>query len=918
MAEGQITGQQLIADDVLPRIEKLNLELKETVAVLGKVETAARKAFNIEDLTRRVTELEKATDRSNAALKERERLQKAVIRQQARNEQLLSKTNQELVKQRVITQEQTRNLKRQETANNALVGSYRRLSAQLNIAKETYKDLAVEQGKNSTAARKQQEEVLRLQRRVRQADQAVGDFQRNVGNYPTALRPAITAIRQLIGAFGLIEGFRVVRDLIQDSIQLAREARGVEFAFERLGDAGVQAFNDIKQATRGALSDLDIQTALNEFDNFNIALEEAGVLFEFLTVRSRQTGRSIEDLQSSLVEGLSKESRLRIDNLGISVVALNEELEKTPDFVEAVANIARAELAEAGNIIDEAANSQERLTASLENAKVSFGQLLQSTNLGFLGSLADQIDRVNVAFQSVEEALGKVRLGLRNFFAPINDLIDRFPRLRRFVDNAGESISVFIDLITTPGIQAFADLLTQIGAIASGVGSAFSAATDATADFLNNLRLLTEIEFSLDPFETIASARGVFSRIGNGIRQGGEQVGEAFMEGYRSVIDFEPEEGEIKAPIEQLGNALDETRPKVAKVVDEIERGYRAAENLLKAFQQTFDITPEDLIASISQDELTAGLEALAERFKGLEDDALSSSERLAEIYQGVFDNFSRQYGLDLSAFTALLEQKTLSFDDYANTVDSISDSIYAGQIRRYEEDIRRNQEYLNTVLNDERATEEQKAIAREQARKREAELRLEQAKAEREATLIRIAVDTAQGIVSAFAQVPKFDFGISAAALAATIGAIGAAQAAFVASQPLPQFFKGKGLTDHYQGLATWGEKGREVRITESGLVEVSPSTTTPTYVHKDDLILKNIPIFQRQIQDPSSEVYRRVSRAWKTDTKERQGLLTPPGFNGAAIEKTIDRGLKKGFKGVQHKINIINRYPRQRLTRY
>ena len=121
------------------------------------------------------------------------------------------------------------------------------------------------------------------------------------------------------------------------------------------------------------LSDLDIKKALVDFDNFNISLEETDVLFEFLAVRAAQTGKSIEELQSSLVEGLSKESKLRIDNLGISAKELNDELERTPNFVQAVAKIAKKEVAEAGGILDDAGNSQEKWNAALNNFKLSIG-----------------------------------------------------------------------------------------------------------------------------------------------------------------------------------------------------------------------------------------------------------------------------------------------------------------------------------------------------------------------------------------------------------------------------------------------------------------------------------------------------------------------------------------------------------------
>src|SRR5690606_39826108 len=68
-------------------------------------------------------------------------------------------------------------------------------------------------------------------------------------------------------------------------------------------------------AVRGSISALDIKRSLNEFANFNITLEQSGTLFDFLAIRAAQTGKSITQLRDSLVEGLSKESLLRIDNL---------------------------------------------------------------------------------------------------------------------------------------------------------------------------------------------------------------------------------------------------------------------------------------------------------------------------------------------------------------------------------------------------------------------------------------------------------------------------------------------------------------------------------------------------------------------------------------------------------------------------
>lgn len=227
----------------------------------------------------------------------------------------------------------------------------------------------------------------RYDKAIKIAKNSTGQFQENVGKYPKSMNLAINAFKRFLPLIGAGIGFREAWNFTQESLELASAAKGVEFAFKRIelrtGKAQ-KALIDVRESTRGLLSDLDIKTAIVELDNFNISAEETDTLMEFLAVRAHQTGDSIDSLKDSLVEGLSKESKLRIDNLGISASELNDELEKTPDFVTAVANIARKEIAEAGNILDEAANSQEKFNADLNNFQIMVAQ-------GFISRASDAV-----------------------------------------------------------------------------------------------------------------------------------------------------------------------------------------------------------------------------------------------------------------------------------------------------------------------------------------------------------------------------------------------------------------------------------------------------------------------------------------------------------------------------------------------
>jgi len=93
------------------------------------------------------------------------------------------------------------------------------------------------------------------------------------------------------------------------------------------------------------------------------------------------------------------------------------------------------------------------------------------------------------------------------------------------------------------------------------------------------------------------------------------------------------------------------------------------------------------------------------------------------------------------------------------------------------------------------------------------------EAKAKQKQAIFNIAIDTAQAIVATLAKTPP-PAGIP---LALLMGAIGAAQIAMVASQKIPQYWKG---TDNAEGGLAWTqEKGREIITDKHGNIKYTGS---------------------------------------------------------------------------------------------
>ena len=132
-----------------------------------------------------------------ALAKERERLEKLKIQtaQQSTKAEadairLQSLKNKELEKSEARLRKEA---KAQADANSA----YTKASNRLNELRKSYKDLAVAGNENSTEARKMKREIDSLDKTLKRADGSVGQFQRNVGNYPTNMDRARKAVGNL-------------------------------------------------------------------------------------------------------------------------------------------------------------------------------------------------------------------------------------------------------------------------------------------------------------------------------------------------------------------------------------------------------------------------------------------------------------------------------------------------------------------------------------------------------------------------------------------------------------------------------------------------------------------------------------------------------------------------------------------------
>jgi len=243
-------------------------------------------------------------------------------------------------------------------------------------------------------------------------------------------------IKGIAGTLGVAFGVQQIAAFTFEAAKLAGVFEGVKAAFDKLQNSE-RLLEDLKRSTAGAVSELNLMKRAVQFSNFGLELSKLPSLLEFATKRAQATGQSVDYLVDSIVTGLGRKSVLILDNLGISAIQLREEMAKVGDITVAVSNIIERDVANSGDVMDTAAIKAERYAVAVENLKISFGNLANSSGFqtgvkiltDFIDIISGQqsgsngaiylpwgqvIDLSNKAKESLMANLGEVQKGFRD------------------------------------------------------------------------------------------------------------------------------------------------------------------------------------------------------------------------------------------------------------------------------------------------------------------------------------------------------------------------------------------------------------------------------------------------------------------------------------------------------------------------
>jgi hypothetical protein len=265
----------------------------------------------------------------------------------------------------------------------------------------------------------------------------------------------------------------------------------------------------------------------------------------------------------------------------------------------------------------------------------------------------------------------------------------------------------------------------------------------------------------------------------------------------------------------QIQNDINATERSILLAVKDfdLKAGFekKLAELKLQLAKVTGDAVDQIQINSI--DKLKAAIESLGAIFQNLGD-------IISEVAGIGFD----KQNADIQTQMDLLDEKRQKEIEVANaTIQNEQDKAAA------------------IITINARADAQQKIL---EDRKRQLQQR--QAAYDKASTIAQIITRTALAVVTVLSDntVPGF----LKIPLAITVGALGLAQIARAIAAPLPQFKHGK--TNSYEGFAEVGDGGQHEVIDRGGSIEVTPATSTVTYIRKQDKVYSIIRKFKTTVR--------------------------------------------------------------------
>jgi hypothetical protein len=669
-----------------------------------------------------------------------------------------------------------------------------------------------------------------------------------------------TAIRALRGAFNTIKDFtkenavlasvlgktrKETKALADEAIRLgatypvmAKEVLELETAYARLGFSQKEILDLTEATVVGAIalnSELEETAELtgavvNTFDEFSTV--DAPEIMDIMALATNKSALSFEKLNVALpiVGGAANAAGVNFTQLTALLGKLADAGIDTSSSATSLRNIfiesAKQGLSY-GQILDKISTDQDKLTAANDEfgkrAAVSAVTLSKNidgirdldTALQDAGGTAErmakeQMNTLDGAVKGLSSAYESLILSFKNTEGGISNLINMLTGLLRnhsaVTDVLKENIAAFTDigssikgLLTTLGFlneetEESSSLMKTWGIVFKVITTPLRLLGLGIQFVIEKITLLIEkLQPAIDKLKLFAEGvknaigfiKGKFTKDGKDIEKASDELTEKIIENEKKITSTIKTENSIRAT---------ERDKEVQKNIKRLQKELAAKEALFAKAKEDSDALADSLVdeeMKLADEEIERLANQLDEEFK-LQQEAAEKEIELEKEKQG------RKAEVRDAALEA------------AGQI--VSDRLTAG----IDEDLARSQAAADAEQEILKDKLDKGLISEQEFAKKSAAIdlksRQEAAKAEKKKALFDIAINTIIAIAKTFATL-GWPAGIAGAAVMA---AIGGAQAAAVASKPIPKFAEGeidiKGNRHSHGGIKAEIEGGESV----------------------------------------------------------------------------------------------------------
>jgi tape measure domain-containing protein len=766
-----------------------------------------------------------------------------------------TRTSEEIVNQRVLAQ----NADRQTKANSALVGAYARLNAQHQIAMQRVRDLTVSYGSQHRATVQAQKDFDVLDKKIKQADNAVRVHNRNVGNYKSALG----GLSNLMGAFGIAGGLTLFAQMTMDTVRLIKELQSLNLALKQVSGTEADFTSNLSfiQETSENLG-LSVNDLTRQFTQF------------YVSAKDKMSRTDLEQVFTSIAKA-GATMGLSLDMQNRAFVALNQIMAKGQVMSEELKGQLAEALPGALSIMARSLNVTEKELMKMmqagevsSDALVGFAKELERTygieNITNVKTLTAETNRLSNAWTnfvaSVDKGDGIISKSLNFILREITEAIKGWDKINKGTSEFQKGLRQELRQTTKEQTILNLEKYKEENLIKS-TGDLWK--KDAVERIAIHKQ---EMQFYVEQNAIAVKNRDGLKR--NTV--GWVMLNDRIKENNETIRAYKSEIEKDRGIIEGVNSVIAEKIKKTKESSDETEKDTKATTkntkakekqrelivgsiewleaeiSKLKEIQKQTSTTSEEynlfntelqtLIGTLemltkAREKLTA-VEAkplgrdsgneLEERLKAETEAFIAQNqakEKAIELMKELADQMLNTYGSDfinnsgltnffdiaengLGQFGDNWQAKTVAIMEATQEMFNFIANLSQAHFAQEYSDLERQKEISIQFAGD--STEAREEIEQEYERRRK-EIQIREAKAKRSQAIFNIGIDMAQAIMRAWAQNP-----ITAPVFTAIIGALGVAQIAAVASQPLPQFWKG---TDNSpEGFAEVGERGREL----------------------------------------------------------------------------------------------------------